>query len=93
VEYSADGRGKARVCDLETTEGAESTGNHPDASFRGKGNIMKNILLLEAILVFRKEPVQIMEEHAVEDGALGTTGTMDSCHNKRHKSRNGPTSI
>jgi len=36
------------------------------------------VLLLEAALILRKEPVKIMEEHAVEDGALRMSRTIDS---------------
>jgi len=48
------------------------------------------VLLLEAALIFCQEPVEVMEEHAVEDGALGMTGTIGSGHGGEKASRNGP---
>jgi len=50
------------------------------------------ILLLEAALILRQESVEIVEEHAVEDGALGMSGAVDSGHEGRMASRNGPLS-
>jgi len=48
------------------------------------------VLLLEAVFILRKEPVKIMEEHAVEDGALRMPRPVDSCHTKDRNSRNEP---
>ena len=47
-------------------------------------------LLLEARLIFGQEYLKIMEEHPVEDGALGMTRAVDSRHGRSSKSRNGP---
>ena len=37
-----------------------------------------------------QEAVEVIEEHAVEDRALGMTGTIDSGHGGRKASRYGP---
>jgi len=42
----------------------------------------ESVLLLEAALILRKESVKIIEEHAVEDGALRMSGTVNSWHSK-----------
>ena len=36
------------------------------------------VFLPEKLFILRKEPVKIMEEHAVEDGALRMSRTIDS---------------
>jgi hypothetical protein len=48
------------------------------------------VLSLKAALVLHQEPVEVMEEHGVEDGALGMTGTIGSGHGGRMVSRNRP---
>jgi len=48
------------------------------------------VLLLEAALVLRQEPVEVMKKHPVEDGPLRMPGTIHSRHSGRMASRNGP---
>ena len=48
------------------------------------------ILLLEAALIFSQEPVEVMEQHPVEDGALGMSRTITSGHRRSFSSRKGP---
>jgi hypothetical protein len=48
------------------------------------------VLLLEVVFMLRKEPVKIMEEHTVENGALRMSRPVDSCHGKDRNSRNEP---
>jgi hypothetical protein len=50
----------------------------------------KTIFLLEAALILGQKPVEVMEKHPVEDSAFRMTGTIDSCHIRSSKSRNGP---
>ena len=38
--------------------------------------------LLEALLILGQEPVEIMQQHPVEHGALRMTGTVYSCHSR-----------
>jgi len=40
------------------------------------------VLLLEAALILGEEPVEVMEEHPVEHGAFGMSGTVNSCHSR-----------
>jgi hypothetical protein len=46
------------------------------------------VFLLEAALMLREEPVEIMKEHPIKDGPLGTAGTIHSRHGGRMASRN-----
>jgi len=48
------------------------------------------ILLLETALVFCQKPVEVMEQHPIENGPLRMPGTIDSRHGGRRASRNGP---
>jgi hypothetical protein len=48
------------------------------------------VLSLEAALILDQEPLEIMEEHPVEDRALGMSRTIESRHGGRMASRNGP---
>jgi hypothetical protein len=48
------------------------------------------VLLLEAVFILRKEPVKIMEEHTVENGALRMPRSVDSCHTKDRNPKNEP---
>jgi hypothetical protein len=48
------------------------------------------IFSLKPILIIHHEPVEIMEKHAVEDGALRVTWTINSWHGRREESRNRP---
>ena len=47
--------------------------------------------LLET-LVFRDKTLKMMEKHAIENGPLRTSRTIDSRHGGRKASRNGPSS-
>jgi len=60
----------------------KSTENRPEEA----------VLLLEAMLILREEAVEVMEDHPIEDRALGMSGTIDSGHDGRMASRNGPSS-
>jgi hypothetical protein len=42
----------------------------------------ESVFLLEAVFILRKEPVKIMEEHALENGTLRMSRAVDSCHGK-----------
>ena len=48
------------------------------------------VLSLEAALILRNEPLEIVEQRPVEDGPLRMPGTIDSRHGGRIASRNGP---
>ena len=48
------------------------------------------ILLLKTSLVFRQEPVEVMEQHPVKDGPLRMSGKIEFRHGGRAASRNGP---
>jgi hypothetical protein len=48
------------------------------------------VLLLEAALILGQEPVEIMEQHPIEDSPLGTSRTINSCHSRSFSSRNRP---
>jgi len=48
------------------------------------------VLLLKTALILRDKPIEIMENHPVEDGPLRMSRTIDSCHSRNHKSRNEP---
>jgi hypothetical protein len=48
------------------------------------------ILLLETLLILGEEAVKIVKKHPVEDSPLRMSGTIDSCHSRGLKSRNGP---
>jgi hypothetical protein len=50
------------------------------------------VLLLETSLILGQEPVEMMEQHPIEDGPLRMSRTIDSRHGGRMASRNGPTS-
>jgi hypothetical protein len=50
----------------------------------------ETVLLLEAALIFYQELVEVMEQHPVEDSALGMAGAIDSWHGKDKDSGNGP---
>jgi len=52
----------------------------------------KAILPLETVPVLGEKPVEMMEQHPVEDGPLRMSGTIDSRHGGRKASRNGPKS-
>jgi len=43
----------------------------------------KAVLFLEAGLILGQELVKVMEEHPVEHGAFGMSGTVNSCHSRR----------
>ncbi len=48
------------------------------------------VLLLEAPLVFGQEPVEVMEQHTVEDRAFRMSRTIDSLHIGNADSRSVP---
>jgi hypothetical protein len=48
------------------------------------------ILLLETAFIVGQEPVEMMKKHPVEDGALGMSRTVNSCHSRSYKSKNRP---
>jgi hypothetical protein len=48
--------------------------------------------LLETLLVFRDEALEMMEKHLVKDGPLRMTRAIDSRNGGRKASRNGPSS-
>jgi hypothetical protein len=50
----------------------------------------KTVLPLETNLILCQEPVEMMEEHPVEDGPLRMSRTIDSRHGGRMVSKNGP---
>jgi hypothetical protein len=50
----------------------------------------KTILLLEAALILGEEPVKIVKEQPVQDGALWMSRAIDSCHSRSFSSRNRP---
>lgn len=41
------------------------------------------VFFLETALILHQEALEVMEEHTVEDGALGMSGTIDSWHRRR----------
>jgi len=45
---------------------------------------------LKAFLVFRHEPLEMMEQHPVEDGPLRMSRAIDSRHIENEESRNAP---
>jgi len=51
-----------------------------------------SVLLFKTILIFYKKPLEIMKKHPVEDDALRMSKTIDPCHGRSHRSRNGSTS-
>ncbi len=63
--------------------------DHLGPAIGGDGS-EESILLLEAVFILLKEPVKMMEEHPLEDGALGMPGPVDSCHGEDRNSKNGP---
>jgi len=48
------------------------------------------VVLLEAVFILRKEPGKVMEEHAVENGALRMSRPVDSCHGRNNDTINRP---
>jgi hypothetical protein len=52
----------------------------------------KTVLPLETLLMLRDEPLEMMENHPVEDGPLRMSRTIDSRHGERKALRNGPKS-
>ncbi len=48
------------------------------------------ILLLEPILIFLKEPLEIIKEHPVKNRVFRMTLAIDPCHGKDRDSRKGP---
>jgi hypothetical protein len=50
------------------------------------------VRLLEAALIIRQNPLEMMEKHPVEDGPLRISGTIDSRHGGKKAPRNEPTS-
>ena len=48
------------------------------------------VLLLKAVLVDRREPVEIIEQHPVEDRALRMARAVDSRHIRRADSKSVP---
>jgi len=52
----------------------------------------ETVLFLETSLILGQEMIEVMKQHPVEHGAFGMPRAVNSCHSKRHLSRNGPTS-
>jgi hypothetical protein len=52
----------------------------------------KPVFPLETTLILRQEPIEMMQQHPVENGPLRMSRTIDSRHSRRMASRNGPTS-
>jgi hypothetical protein len=48
------------------------------------------ILFLKTSLILRQETVELMKQHPVEDGPLGMSRTVNSCHSRSFSSGNGP---
>jgi hypothetical protein len=48
------------------------------------------IVPLESALVFRDEPLEMIEKHPVENGTFRMTRTVDSRHIGNEESRNAP---
>ncbi len=48
------------------------------------------VFALKTLLIFRDKPLEIMEEHPVEDGSLRMTRAIDSRHTGSELSRNAP---
>ena len=55
-----------------------------------EGQEMRAEGLLESALVFRDEPLEMMEQHTIEDGSLRMTRTVDSWHIGNAYSRSMP---
>ena len=48
------------------------------------------VFLLEAALIFSQEPIEVMEQHSIEDSLFRMPRTIHSRHGGRIASRNGP---
>jgi hypothetical protein len=48
------------------------------------------LCLLETLLVFRDEPLEMMEKHSIENRAFRMTWAVDSRHIREEESRNAP---
>jgi len=66
----------------------QPTGNPSNVTFSPVGIICP--LSYYKALVLCQDPVEMMEKHPVEDGPLRMSGKVDSCHDRRQESRNGP---
>jgi len=74
-------------CDKAQLEVVNDAIDHKD--IRKEGNDA-HLDMMEAVFILRQEPVKIMEEHAVENGALWMSRAVDSCHGKDRNSKNEP---
>jgi len=50
----------------------------------------ESVFPLKAAFILGQELVKIMEEHPIEDGALGMTGAVDSWHSRQEYPENRP---
>ncbi len=79
--------------DLAVGDIEEQSYPHPLAPFLqalSMAERTKPMPLLETALIFIQEPVEVVEQHPVENSALGMSGTINSGHSRSFSSRNGP---
>jgi hypothetical protein len=50
----------------------------------------KSVFPLKSALIFRDKPLEMMEQHPIEDGSLRMTRAIDSRHIGNEESRNAP---
>jgi len=67
-------------------------GRKKPPSFASRLRTAKPVLPLETVFIFDQEPLEMMQQHPVENGPLRMSRTIDSRHSRRKASRNGPTS-
>jgi len=65
-------------------------GRKKPPSFASRLRTAKPVLPLETTLILHQEPVEMMEEHPVEDRPLRMSRKKDSRYCRRMASRNGP---